>query len=86
MRRLILLGFAFCVVGAAPSFADQSCHLTGSPMTAAAMKQSLVTRGYTTVRSLKFHNGCYEAFGLDKNGKRFNLELNGQTGAIRAKE
>jgi hypothetical protein len=51
-------------------------------MTRTAMEQSLHERGYTQIRSLSMHNGCYEAKGLDSKGKRFELELDGVTGAI----
>jgi hypothetical protein len=51
-------------------------------MSKAAMTKSLKDRGYTQIRSLGTHNGCYEAKGLDKSGKRFELELNGHTGEV----
>lgn len=71
------------VAGAQSAAAEQSCHVAASAMMPrAAMKQSLEQRGYTQIRALSTHNGCYEAKGFDKSGKRFELELNGQTGAV----
>jgi hypothetical protein len=46
------------------------------------MTKSLQDRGYVQIRSLSTHNGCYEAKGIDNKGRRFELELNGATGAI----
>jgi hypothetical protein len=45
-----------------------------------------MAQGYSTIRSLQYHNRCYEAQGFDKNGKRFELELNASTGAINTAE
>jgi hypothetical protein len=64
------------------AFAEESCTSSSQPMTRTAMEQSLHQRGYTTIRSLSLHNGCYEAKGFDSHGKRFELELDASTGAI----
>jgi hypothetical protein len=64
------------------AFAEESCSSSGQPMTRTAMEQSLHQRGYTKIRSLSLHNGCYEAKGFDSKGKRFELELDASTGAI----
>lgn len=85
MRRTVLLATALAVTSglAAPAaFAEQSCQVSGGMMSKAAMQKSLIDRGYTQIRSLRTHNGCYEAAGLDKNGKRFELEVNGATGVV----
>jgi hypothetical protein len=66
--------------------AEESCHVTGTMMSRAAITQSLQSQGYTRIRGLSTHNGCYEAKGLDKNGRHFELEVNGVTGAIRRAE
>ncbi len=67
---------------AGPAAAEESCSLSGPMMSKEAMTKNLQDRGYVTIRSLAAHNGCYEAKGLDAKGKRFELELNGATGAI----
>ena len=66
--------------------AEESCHVSGTMMSRAAVTQSLKSRGYTTIRGLSTHNGCYEVKGLDSSGKQFELEVNGVTGAIRRAE
>jgi hypothetical protein len=71
---------------AAHARAEESCHVSGKIMAPAAMKASLISRGYTDIRGLSTHNGCYEAKGIDAHGKRFELEVNGATGAIRRAE
>ncbi len=74
-------------LAAAPlAHAEESCHITGKIMTPDAMKAMLVSKGYTDIRGLSTHNGCYEAKGIDAHGKRFELELNGVTGAVRRAE
>ncbi len=79
LPALVCLGL---LVGTASAFAEESCASTGQPMTRTAMEQSLHQRGYTQIRGLSLHNGCYEAKGLDSKGKRFELELDAATGAI----
>ena len=86
MRRTILLASLALILTAPAALAEQSCGLVHNPMTRTAMEKSLVSRGYIKIRSLSFHNGCYEAKGFDSHGKRFELELNGATGAIQNAE
>ncbi len=82
MRRTLLLACLGLVVTASSALAEESCSASGQPMTRTAMEHSLEQRGYTQIRSLSLHNGCYEAKGLDSKGKRFELELDAATGAI----
>ena len=76
---LACLGLVFVTSSA---LAEESCSSTGQPMSRTAMEQSLHQRGYTQIRGLSLHNGCYEAKGFDSKGKRFELELDAATGAI----
>ena len=73
---------AFGLLAAAPAMAEESCTNNGPMMTKEAITKSLQDRGYSQVRSLSAHNGCYEAKGIDSKGKRFELELNGSDGQI----
>ena len=73
---------ALAMFAAAPAMAEETCTNTGPMMTKEAMTKSLQDRGFTQIRSLKTHNGCYEAKGIDSKGKRFELELNGSDGKI----
>lgn len=79
--RLVLILLCFSLA-ASSAVAEESCSSSGQPMSKAAMEQSLQQRGYTKIRSLSLHNGCYEAKGFDSKGKRFELELDAATGAI----
>jgi hypothetical protein len=76
---LICLGLVFTT---STAMAEESCSGSGPPMSRTAMEQSLHQRGYTKIRSLSMHNGCYEAKGFDSKGNRFELELDASTGAI----
>jgi hypothetical protein len=82
MPRLLVLACLGLVTAAPAVLAEESCSGTGQPMSRTAMEQSLHQRGYTQIRSLSLHNGCYEAKGLDSKGKRFELELDASSGAI----
>lgn len=86
MHRSFLLACMALVLTAPAALAEESCGHVTSPMSRTAMEQSLASRGYTKIRSLSMHNGCYEAKGFDSHGKRFELELNAETGAIRNAE
>ena len=80
------LAFALACLGllsaTSPAPAEESCNSAGQPMSRAAIEQSLQQRGYTQIRSLSLHHGCYEAKGFDSKGKRFELELDASTGSI----
>ncbi|MBS0559176.1 MAG: PepSY domain-containing protein [Proteobacteria bacterium] len=86
-RRAVAAAAIAVLLAAAPSvasvaYAEESCSLSGPMMSKEAITKSLHERGYTQIRGLSTHNGCYEAKGIDSKGKRFELELNGATGAI----
>jgi hypothetical protein len=80
-RLLVLTAIAFLAAGSAAQ-AEESCNVTGQIMSRDAITKSLQDRGYTQIRGLSTHNGCYEAKGIDSKGQRFELEVNGSTGAI----
>jgi len=82
MRLASALACLGLVIATSPTLAEESCGSTGQPMSRTAMEQSLRQRGYTQIRGLSLHNGCYEAKGFDSKGKRFELELDASTGAI----
>jgi len=82
MRDILLLACLGLAVTASSALAEESCSASGQPMTRAAMEHNLQQRGYTKIRSLSLHNGCYEAKGFDSKGRRFELELDAATGAI----
>ena len=78
----LALALAYIVIVTSPALAEESCGGTGQPMSRAAIEQNLQQHGYTTIRSLSLHNGCYEAKGFDAKGHRFELELDASTGSI----
>jgi hypothetical protein len=85
MRALILFAAGALLVAYSVNTvqAEETCPVAASAMMSkSAMAKILQDRGYTQIRSLSAHDGCFEAKGLDKNGKRFELELNGKTGDI----
>jgi hypothetical protein len=85
MRFIPLLVLPALLLGAGlrAASAEESCNVPASAMMSKAdMIKSLQDRGYVKIRNLSTHNGCYEAKGFDRNGKRFELELNGQNGQI----
>lgn len=88
MRIALFSAAAILALAVAPQFAsaEESCAGSGTPMTKQQVEAQLVSQGYTTVREIKSHGGCYEAKGLDKNGQRFELEVNSFTGKISTKE
>lgn len=82
MYRLFLLAGLGCVTIAPATYADETCKSSGPALTSDAITKSLHDRGFTQIRSLATHNGCYEAKGIDNKGKRFELEVNASTGEI----
>jgi hypothetical protein len=88
MRKILLTGAAFSTLAflARAAVAEESCSGSGTPLTKSAVEAQLKAQGYTQIREIKSHGGCYEAKGLDQNGKRFELEINSFTGKISDQE
>jgi hypothetical protein len=87
MRKIILLAAAGLIALTSPkAFAEESCSGSGTPLTKAAIEAKLKAEGYVKIKELVEHDGCYEAKGYDKDGKRFEVEVNGYTGAIAKSE
>jgi len=82
MRLALGLAWLAFVIANTSASAEESCAASGTPMSRTSMEQSLHQRGYTDIRGLSLHNGCYEAKGFDSKGKRFELELDAATGAV----
>lgn len=83
MRKFIMLAATACFFAlTVPALAEESCTGTGTPLTQAVIEAKLKEQGYTQIKEIKEHGGCYEAKGYDKDGKRFELEINAYTGEI----
>jgi hypothetical protein len=82
MRLTFVLGCLGFVITSTTASAEEACKASGTPMSRTSMEQSLHQRGYSDIRGLSLHNGCYEAKGFDSNGRRFELELDAATGVI----
>ncbi len=85
-RSVPFLALAAVLALPLAAHAEESCQISGPRMSRAAITHSLESRGYTQIRGLSTHNNCYEAKGIDSKGQRFELEVNGVTGAIRRGE
>ena len=77
---------SFLAFGAQAALAEETCTGSGTQLTKSEVEAQLVAQGYTQVREIKSHGGCYEAKGLDQKGQRFELEVNSFTGKISNKE
>ena len=88
MRKVTIAVATACVfaVMSQAAFAEESCSGSGTPLTVAAVKAKLKSEGYTQIKEIRTHGGCYEAKGLDSAGKRFEIEVNAYTGEINNKE
>jgi hypothetical protein len=88
MRKTLLAAAAISVLvlGAQAAVAEETCSGSGTPLTKSEVEAQLLAQGYTQIREIKSHGGCYEAKGLDQKGQRFELEVNSFTGKISNKE
>lgn len=66
-----------------------ACHVAAAadgsqpkPLSDEAIRTRLIAGGFTQVRSIEREDGCVEAKGLDKDGKRFEVYLHPTTGEI----
>ncbi|MBB6251092.1 PepSY domain-containing protein [Nitrospirillum iridis] len=57
-----------------------------APLSKDEIRAKLANEGLTDIRSLKEENGCLEAKGIDKSGKRFEVYVDPVTGAIVGRE
>lgn len=84
LSGLPAIGFlaAFGLLAVVPAMAEESCPAAGPAMSIETITKSLQDRGYTQIRSLSLHHGCYEAKGIDSNGRRFEIEVSAADGKI----
>ena len=86
MHRTVILAAAFCVLMAGAASAEESCKNAGPTLSKSDIEKKLNEQGYVKVRGIELHNGCYEAKGFDKPGKRFELEIDASTGNVVTRE
>lgn len=86
MYRILISAAAIATLFAGSALAEESCSNSGKPLPKSAIEKKLTDQGYVKIRGLELHNGCYEAKGFDKAGKRFELEIDAGTGAVVTKE
>jgi len=87
MHKLVVSVVISAAILLAPfaASAEESCEAAPSnapALSKAAIEAKLHSEGYTKIRELRAHNGCYEAKGFDGNGKRFELEIDAHTGKV----
>lgn len=83
----ITLGTAFAVASIAGASAAELSPLCAvkdpsAKVSEAQVRQTLASHGYINVRGLGTEDGCIEAKGTDKDGKRFEVYLHPTTGEI----
>lgn len=85
---ILILGFIFVIAGADGTLASDLSQLcavkdaSAKKVSEEKVRQTLASHGYTDVRGLGMEDGCIEAKGFDKNGKRFEVYLHPMTGEI----
>lgn len=91
MYKHLMIAACIAVSGAAATSAGASelsqlcaakAGVTAVRLDDAKIKEILSERGFTQVRGLGEEDGCVEAKGLDKDGKRFEVYLHPHTGEI----
>ncbi len=86
MRKVTIAAACVFAFMSQAALAEESCSGSGTPLTIDAVKAKLASQGYTQIKEVRTHGGCYEAKGLDSAGKRFEIEVNAYTGDINNKE
>jgi hypothetical protein len=88
MRKITLAAALALLLGltSQAAFAEESCEGSGAQLTKEQVEAKLKDAGYVQIKEIELHSGCYEAKGLDKNGNRFELEINAYTGKIEQAE
>jgi uncharacterized membrane protein YkoI len=86
MHRTVILAAAFSVLLGGTALAEESCKNSGPTLSKSDIEKKLTEQGYVKIRGLELHNGCYEAKGFEKSGKRFELEIDASTGEVVTRE
>jgi hypothetical protein len=86
MHRIAISLVALSTLMTSTAFAEESCKNSGNALPKNEIEKKLAEQGYVKIRGLELHNGCYEAKGFDKSGKRFELEIDASSGNIVNKE
>lgn len=86
MYRTAILAAALSVLFLGTASAEESCKNSGPTLSKSDIEKKLTEQGYVKIRGLELHNGCYEAKGFDKSGKRFELEIDASSGNIVTRE
>ncbi len=86
MYRIVITAAAAAILFTGPALAEESCKSSGKPLPKSEIEKKLTDQGYVKIRGLEFHDGCYEAKGFDKAGKRFELEIDAGTGKVVTRE
>jgi hypothetical protein len=85
MKRTILAAIATAIITASPALAsDDDCghSATGQRMQQQDVRARLVEQGYD-VRRIKLEDGCYEAYAIDRDGRRVELDIDPVSGETR---
>lgn len=82
MRRLLIAAALLVAAGTLPVAASDLCKPTTTPMAEDAILKILADKGYTGIRGLKREDGCLEAKGHDKDGRRVEIYVDPATGEI----
>ena len=86
MYRTVILAGALAVLFVGAASAEESCKNSGPVLPKSDIEKKLNEQGYVSIRGLELHDGCYEAKGIDKSGKRFELEIDASSGKVVTKE
>lgn len=86
MYRTLILAAAVSVLFLGAASAEESCKNTGPALSKSDIEKKLTQQGYVKIRGLELHNGCYEAKGFDRTGKRFELEIDAASGDVVTRE
>ena len=81
MIRLTTLA-AFLMLAAAPAFAADAVTCSTADASKFQPQQTLIDQLKTagiTVKKIKVEKGCYEVYGVDKDGKKVNSAYNAET-------
>tara|TARA_R110002020_G_scaffold34066_29_gene103892 strand:- start:56223 stop:56495 length:273 start_codon:yes stop_codon:yes gene_type:complete len=83
MKTLFVTATLLTVVAPAAAFASQNCPDVPRDqwMSDTSITEKAKGMGYD-VRSIKAENGCFEAYALDKTGKRVEVYFNPGTGDV----
>lgn len=79
MKKLLIIGALLTIAGTNAVLAETTCSVPKSEWQPEQVLRDKLTAQKWTIKNIKTGEGCYEVYGKDDTGKRFEIYYNPKT-------